>query len=68
MCSPLYFLKKMPSHSKFNLNKKMVYNIDWVIPSLRNPSKLWYFASTITVAAVGLFTKIFIGKFMNFLT
>lgn len=40
---------------------KVSYNIDWIIPSLRNPSKLWNLASTITVAAVGLFSKIIIG-------
>ncbi|XP_023021262.1 tafazzin, phospholipid-lysophospholipid transacylase isoform X2 [Leptinotarsa decemlineata] len=40
--------------------EKMVYNIDWIIPKLRNPTKLWNIASTLTVAAVGLFSKILI--------
>lgn len=39
---------------------KTSYNIDWIIPNLRNPTKLWSIASTITVAAVGLFSKILI--------
>ncbi|XP_055858682.1 tafazzin isoform X2 [Episyrphus balteatus] len=36
----------------------MGYNIDWVFPRLMHPSKFWYFASTIAIAAVGLFSKI----------
>ncbi|XP_055916438.1 tafazzin isoform X2 [Eupeodes corollae] len=36
----------------------MAYNIDWVFPRLMHPSNLWYFASTIAIAAVGLFSKI----------
>lgn len=42
-------------------NIKMVYDINWIFPNLRNQSKLWTIASTITVAAVGLFSKILIG-------
>lgn len=42
---------------------KMSYNIDWIIPNLRNPTRLWSIASTITVAAVGLFSKILIRKY-----
>lgn len=42
------------------MSNKMAYNIDWIIPNLRNPSKLWSLASTITVAAVGIFSKILI--------
>ncbi|XP_037910620.1 tafazzin homolog isoform X2 [Hermetia illucens] len=34
--------------------------IDWVFPRLRRPSRFWHFASTLTVAAVGLFSKIII--------
>ncbi|CAH0551376.1 unnamed protein product [Brassicogethes aeneus] len=41
-------------------NNKMAYNIDWILPNLRNPTKLWSIASSITVAAVGLFSKILI--------
>ncbi|KAJ3649806.1 hypothetical protein Zmor_021526 [Zophobas morio] len=43
-----------------SVSAKMVYNIDWIIPNLRSPTKLWSIASTITVAAVGLFSKILI--------
>ncbi|KAK5649080.1 hypothetical protein RI129_003972 [Pyrocoelia pectoralis] len=42
---------------------KVNYNIDWVIPSLRNPSKLWNIAASITIACVGLFSKIIIQWF-----
>ncbi|XP_011148252.1 tafazzin homolog [Harpegnathos saltator] len=38
----------------------MVYNIKWIIPKLRNPSRLWNIASSITFAAVGIFSKIII--------
>lgn len=44
------------------MTEKMAYSIDWIIPKLRNPSRLWGIASTITVAAVGLFSKILIRK------
>lgn len=47
----------MPSTCK----EKLPYNIDWIIPTLRHPTKLWYFASSLTIAAVGLFSKIIIG-------
>lgn len=40
----------------------MGYNIDWVLPRLRNPSGLWQFASKLTIAAVGIFSKILISK------
>ncbi|XP_020289699.1 tafazzin homolog [Pseudomyrmex gracilis] len=36
----------------------MVYNIKWVIPKLRNPSRLWNIASSLTFAAVGIFSRI----------
>ncbi|EZA59612.1 Tafazzin-like protein [Ooceraea biroi] len=36
----------------------MVYDIKWIIPKLRNPSRLWNIASSITFAAVGIFSKI----------
>lgn len=42
---------------------KMAYNIDWVFPRLMYPSKFWYFASTIAIAAVGLFSKILLVFF-----
>ncbi|KAL0278909.1 UNVERIFIED_CONTAM: hypothetical protein PYX00_000588 [Menopon gallinae] len=41
-----------------------MYNIDWIIPKLRSPKgRLWNLASTITLAAVGLFSKIVIVWF-----
>lgn len=40
----------------------MVYDIKWIIPKLRNPSRLWSIASSITFVAVGIFSKIIIGK------
>ncbi|KAI4471047.1 taz protein tafazzin [Holotrichia oblita] len=43
---------------------RMNYNIDWILPSLRNPTKFWNLASTITMAAVGIFSKILI-KWLN---
>lgn len=39
----------------------MGYDIGWIIPRLRNPGRLWYCASSITVAVVGLFSKIIVG-------
>ncbi|KAK0173185.1 hypothetical protein PV328_006422 [Microctonus aethiopoides] len=43
---------------------RMAYDIKWVIPKLRNPTRLWNFASSLTFAAVGIFSKIFI-KLLN---
>lgn len=51
-----------------SLAVKMTYNIDWIIPSLRTPSKLWNLVSAVTVFTVGLFSKIFIGSFVFRLT
>lgn len=51
----------MSNNYKDSIVSKMAYNIDWIIPTLRKPSKLWQVASSFTVAAVGLFTKIIIG-------
>ncbi|CAH4032464.1 tafazzin [Pieris brassicae] len=42
----------------------MGYDIGWLIPRLRNPGRLWYCASSITVAVVGLFSKIIV-EFLN---
>ncbi|GLG98983.1 hypothetical protein R5R35_009639 [Gryllus longicercus] len=36
----------------------MGYDVDWIIPKLRKPSVLWNLASSITCAAVGIFSKI----------
>lgn len=41
----------------------MGYNIDWVLPRQRGPSRLWSFASKITIAAVGIFSKILISTY-----
>ncbi|OWR47901.1 tafazzin protein [Danaus plexippus plexippus] len=42
----------------------MAYDIGWIIPRLRNPGVLWNCASSITVAVVGLFSKIIVD-FLN---
>ncbi|XP_060536762.1 tafazzin isoform X2 [Cylas formicarius] len=42
----------------------MAYDIKWIIPALRKPSNLWRLASTLTVVAVGLFSKLLI-KWLN---
>ncbi|XP_015110009.1 tafazzin homolog [Diachasma alloeum] len=39
---------------------KMNYDITWIIPKLRRPTILWHFASSLTFAAVGIFSKIII--------
>ncbi|EDW47623.1 tafazzin homolog [Drosophila sechellia] len=36
----------------------MPYNIDWIFPRLRNPSKFWYVVSQFVVSAVGIFSKV----------
>lgn len=41
----------------------MAYNIDWVFPRLRHPSAFWHLASTFTIAAVGVFSKLITGFF-----
>lgn len=51
-----------PRSFPFSSGLTMVYNIKWIIPKLRNPTRLWNIASSITFAAVGIFSKIFIGK------
>ncbi|XP_003396297.1 tafazzin isoform X1 [Bombus terrestris] len=40
----------------------MVYDIKWIIPKLRNTGSLWNIASSITFVAVGIFSKIIIGR------
>lgn len=44
----------------------MAYSIDWIVPALRKPTHLWRLASTLTVVAVGLFSKVLISKFYFF--
>ncbi|RZF41583.1 hypothetical protein LSTR_LSTR000297 [Laodelphax striatellus] len=44
---------------------KMEYQIDWIFPVLRKHMYLWKIASSFTVAAVGLFSKILIGWMNN---
>ncbi|XP_019771035.1 tafazzin isoform X2 [Dendroctonus ponderosae] len=39
----------------------MAYNIDWIVPALSKPTHLWRLASTITMVAVGLFSKVLIS-------
>ncbi|XP_038119539.1 tafazzin homolog isoform X3 [Culex quinquefasciatus] len=36
------------------------YNIDWIFPKLRRPSRLWHIASTGVIGLVGFFSKIVI--------
>lgn len=38
------------------------YNIDWIFPKLRRPSRLWHLASTGVIGFVGFVSKIVIGK------
>lgn len=38
------------------------YNIDWIFPQLRRPSRLWHLASTGVIGFVGFVSKIVIGK------
>lgn len=39
----------------------IMYDINWIFPALKQPSRLWNLASSITFAAVGIFSKIIIG-------
>lgn len=39
----------------------MDYKVDWIFPALRKPLYLWNIASSFTVAAVGIFSKLLIG-------
>lgn len=43
------------------------YNFDWVFRNLRKPSYIWYFFSQIVIFAVGLFSKVMLGKWQNML-
>lgn len=38
------------------------YNIDWIFPQLRRPSRLWHLGSTAVIGFVGFVSKIVIGK------
>lgn len=40
----------------------MEFRIDWIFPTLRKPFLFWNIASSLTVAAVGLFSKLLMGK------
>lgn len=42
----------------------MCYDVDWVFPALRKPSRLWNVASTVTLSAVGMFSKL-ITEWLN---
>lgn len=39
-------------------------SIDWIYPRLKRPSAFWHFASVITIAAVGIFSKLILGMFL----
>ncbi|KAL5288945.1 TAZ family protein [Megaselia abdita] len=39
------------------------YSIDWIYPRLKRPSAFWHFASVITIAAVGIFSKLILVFF-----
>ncbi|XP_014603586.1 PREDICTED: tafazzin homolog isoform X3 [Polistes canadensis] len=55
-----YFAFLRSPESKKHSNT--MYDIKWIIPKLRTPTKLWNIASSITFAAVGIFSKILIDK------
>lgn len=38
-----------------------MYNTDWIITRLHHPSVWWYIASKITIAAVGLVSRVITG-------
>ncbi|XP_047117314.1 tafazzin [Schistocerca piceifrons] len=42
----------------------MCCDVDWVFPALRKPSRLWNVASTVTLSAVGMFSKL-ITEWLN---
>lgn len=46
---------------KSTKHSTMMYDVKWIIPKLRTPTRLWNIASSITFAAVGIFSKILIG-------
>lgn len=50
-------------HTRSRRPSRMEFKIDWIFPSLRNHSFFWGLASYITVAAVGIFSKLLAGKF-----
>jgi len=43
----------------------MPYNIDWIFPRLRNPSKFWYVVSQFVVSAVGIFSKVVLSEYLT---
>uniref|UniRef100_A0A1B6CXT3 Tafazzin family protein n=2 Tax=Clastoptera arizonana TaxID=38151 RepID=A0A1B6CXT3_9HEMI len=44
-----------------NCYVKMDFKLDWIFPHLRKSTFIWNLASSFTVAAVGIFSKILIG-------
>lgn len=42
------------------------FSIDWIYPRLKRPSAFWHFASVMTIAVVGIFSKLILGKFSGF--
>jgi len=41
------------------------YNIDWIFPRLRNPTRFWYVASQFVISAVGIFSKIVLSEYLS---
>lgn len=42
------------------------FSIDWIYPRLKRPSAFWHFASVMTIAVVGIFSKLILGMFSLF--
>ncbi|KAH8397012.1 hypothetical protein KR215_007605, partial [Drosophila sulfurigaster] len=49
---------RQPSSSSMASSVDIPYDISWIFPRLRNPSKLWYVVSQIVVTLVGLLSKV----------
>ncbi|KAH8297437.1 hypothetical protein KR044_011853, partial [Drosophila immigrans] len=49
---------RLPSSSSMASSVDIPYDISWIFPQLRSPSKLWYVVSQIVVTLVGLFSKV----------
>lgn len=43
----------------------MTFDIDWIFPRMKYPSKLWKICSYTVIGAVGFFCKIILGKEIN---
>lgn len=60
--SSVYILIRMQNFP--GSSSRMDFRIDWIFPSLRKPYLFWNIASSLTVAAVGLFSKLLVGKLL----